>query len=121
MKVLCSEGCNICFHYPACWHAFEGAHKAEHPEFSFKARTLIIPVIPMQGLLDMLANAEVTCSDMSENILTEQQACWRLSGWLCVCYADAMRLISLQRDHGRTGRHLPKQRNRAALVGAFSG
>ena len=39
MTVLCSDGCNICFHYPACWHAFERLHKADHPEFSFKART----------------------------------------------------------------------------------
>ena len=45
MKVLCSEGCDICFHYPACWHAFERLHKADHPEFSFKARTLITPLI----------------------------------------------------------------------------
>ena len=51
MKVLCSEGCNVCFHYPACWHAFERAHKADHPEFSFKACNLIIPVSPMLGLL----------------------------------------------------------------------
>ena len=49
MKVLCSERCSVCFHYPACWHAFERAYKADHPEFSFKACTLIMPEIPMQG------------------------------------------------------------------------
>ena len=63
MTVLCSEGCNICFHYPACWHAFERLHKADHPEFSFKACTLVSPVCLMRGLLNMLANEEVTCSD----------------------------------------------------------
>ena len=44
IEVLCSEGCNVCFHYPACWHAFERLHKADHPTFSFKAcRTFFSP------------------------------------------------------------------------------
>lgn len=38
MRMLCTEGCMICYHY-LCWRAFERFHKASHPEFSWKART----------------------------------------------------------------------------------
>ena len=110
MKVLCSEGCNVCSHYPACWHAFERAHKVDHPEFSFKACTLIMPVIPMQGLLNMFANEEVTCSDT----LRRKSCYWTnkhvgafLAGCICAMLGDAA-TFSLQQECGKANksRHL---------------
>ncbi|KAK9832081.1 hypothetical protein WJX81_005082 [Elliptochloris bilobata] len=46
IEVTCSEGCGVCFHYPACWHAFERLHKADHPKFSFKSKVELACLTP---------------------------------------------------------------------------
>ena len=86
MKVLCSEGCDIFFHYPACWHASSGPTRRTILSSASRHAYMTIPYTSFKDC-SWLMDHNVSCKNSS---CRGGGSGANISKHVCTCMAGCM-------------------------------